>query len=128
MHILVILQNAYGVPPGYIPSYDKPSFRNCHTGRRLRRALPETAEISIINSNPQVGEKADSYFKPDYEYVKNKFDELKPDVILACGTNGKKILETLEFNIPAIHMPHPAYRALTNKLLDEIRIRLDAKN
>ena len=119
--LMVILQNAYGVEDGYVPSFEKDSFRNCHTGRRLRRAIPESVNVSIINASPNVGIDADSYFHPERSYVLGKFREIKPDIILACGVNAKKVIDSIDVSVPVIKMPHPAYRALTNKTLDDVK-------
>jgi len=121
---MVILQNAYGVEQGYIPSYDKPSFRNCHTGRRLKHALPDNVNIHIINANPDVGITATSNFPPDPAYVMSKIKELKPDVILACGHNAKEAIRDID--MPFVTMPHPAYRALTNQTLYDTKEKLNA--
>lgn len=119
--LMIILQNAYGVEKGYVPSYEKESFRNCHTGRRLRNAIPDGLDISIINASPKVGKKSSSNFRPDSVYVGKKVEELVPDIILACGVNAKKVIDSVDVNVPVIKMPHPAYRALTNKKLEEVK-------
>ena len=77
---MVVLQNAYGVEDGYIPSFEKESFRNCHTGRRLRNAIPDGLDISIINASPKVGKKASSNFRPEHTYVSKKLEEIAPDM------------------------------------------------
>jgi hypothetical protein len=122
---MVILQNAYGVEDGYVPSYERESFRNCHTGRRLKNAIPADVSVSIINASPVVGDTADSNFKPDLEYVRKHLTRIKPCVILACGVNAKKVVDMLDTDIPIIKMPHPAYRALTNKKLEEVKQQIE---
>lgn len=123
--LLVILQNAYGVEEGYEPSYEKESFRTCHTGKRLRNAIPAGLDINIINASPKIGRKASSYFKEDGTYVGKKIQEYKPEVILACGVNARKVVSELDLDIPIITMPHPAYRALTNETLFSVKERLE---
>jgi hypothetical protein len=118
--LLVILQNAYGVEEGYVPSFDKESFQNCHTGRRLRNAIPMGLDVNIINASPQVGEEASSCFDPDIGYVSSKVEEISPDIILACGVNAKKAIKQVEVDVPVLEMPHPAFRGLTNKTLYDI--------
>jgi len=121
--LLVVLQNAYGVEEGYVPSYDRESFRNCHTARRLKEVLPDNTEVSIINSNPKVGDISSSYFKPDIDYVRKQIEEIKPKVILFCGANGKILIEQINFP-SSVHMPHPAYRALTKKMTSDTKERI----
>jgi len=121
--LLVVLQNAYGVEEGYVPSYDRASFRNCHTARRLKEALPDNIEISIINSNPKVGDISSSYFFPDVSYVTSEIEKFNPKVILFCGVNGKELMREIKFE-RSIHMPHPAYRALTKKITSDVKERI----
>ena len=121
--LLVVLQNAYGVEDGYIPSYDRASFRNCHTGRRLKEVLPDGIIPEIINSNPKVGDISSSYFKPDIDYVRKRIEEIKPKVILFCGANGKILIEQIGFP-NSVHMPHPAYRALTKKMTSDTKEKI----
>ena len=125
MKLLIILQNAYGVEEGYEPSFERESFRNCHTGKRLRNAIPTGLDINIINASPKIGREASSYFKEDGTYVSKKIQEYKPEVILACGVNAKKVISKIKPNIPILTMPHPAYRALTNETLFLIREKLE---
>ena len=121
---MIILQNAYGVEDGYVPSFEKENFRRCHTGVRLKRAIPENINTRIINASPLVGKKSSANFKPDREYVKRMCKEIDPDIILACGVNAKKAVEGLELTVPVIKMPHPAYRALKNETLDEVKEKI----
>jgi hypothetical protein len=123
--ILVLLQNAYGVEDGYIPSYTKESFINCHTGRRLREALPEGVEVEIRNASPLVGKNADSYFKFDTKYIRNQIENIKPTVILACGKSATDALQELALNVPVVFMPHPAYRALSKDTTAFVKRRLE---
>jgi len=124
-NLLVVLQNAYGVEDGYIPSYEKESFSKCHTGIRLRRAIPENVSVRIINASPLVGREASSNFKPDIEYIEKSLTEIQPCVILACGVNARKGIRQVNTDIPVIEMAHPAYRALTNKTLDKVRKQIE---
>jgi len=118
--LLVILQNAYGVEKGYIPSLKRKSFINSHTGRRLKEVLPKGVNCKIINSNPSIGSNADSCFVPDTAYVEKKVAEIKPHVILACGQNAKKVVNTTMANV-IVYMPHPAYRALSKRFTRTIK-------
>ena len=118
--LLIVLQNAYGVEDGYVPSYDRDSFKNSHTGRRLRRAIPEGLPQKIVNSNPTVGDHVDSCYPPDPDYVEGWIKTIQPTVILACGAIAKKTMGLVETDVHTLFMPHPAYRALTNATLDNI--------
>lgn len=126
MRLLVILQNAYGVEDGYVPSYERESFKNSHTGKRLRNAIPAGFDINIINASPKIGRKASSNFKEDDSYVSKKLQEIKPEVILTCGVNAGKVMKKIVTDVPVITMPHPAYRALSNKTLFSIKKQLES--
>lgn len=126
MKLLVILQNAYGVEEGYEPSFERESFKNCHTGKRLRNAIPAGFDINIINASPKIGRTADSNFREDDSYVSKKIQEYKPEVILACGVNAKKVIAKIKTSIPVLTMPHPAYRALKNETLFSVRSKLES--
>lgn len=124
MRLLIILQNAYGVEDGFVPSFDKEIFKNSHTGRRLCNAIPMELDVNIINASPQVGEEASSYFAPDIGYVSSKVEEISPDIILACGVNAQKAVREIDIGVPVVKIPHPAYRALSNSMLDEAREKI----
>lgn len=123
--LLVILQNAWGVEDGYIPSYDRESFTKSYTGIRLREALPKDYNVKIINSSPAVGNTADSYFPPQPEYVFSWINKIKPDAILACGKVAEKAIKQLNINVPVVYMPHPAYRALSKKITKSTKEELE---
>jgi hypothetical protein len=123
--LLVVLQNAYGVEEGYVPSFDKPSFFNSHTGRRLREVMPPGAKVEIVNASPLVGDRADSCFAPDWQYVDSVIRKTKPTVILACGKMAQKAMASIDTSIPVIEMPHPAYRLLSKKMTRSYRRRVE---
>jgi len=123
--LMVILQNAYGVEEGYEPSFERESFINCHTGRRLKNAIPANVSTTIINASPNIGDTADSNFKPNVSHVMKRMKEIKPDIILACGVNARKAIRQIETKIPVLEMPHPAYRALTNETVYDIMERIE---
>jgi hypothetical protein len=122
--LMIILQNAYGVEEGYEPSFEKESFSNCHSGRRLSKAIPEGVETHIINSSPKIGSEASSNFRPDKSYVSRRYREINPDIILACGRNAEMVVDSIEVSVPVIKMPHPAYRALKNRTLYYVKGRI----
>lgn len=125
MRLLVILQNAYGVEEGYVPSYNRQSFVNSHTGKRLKEMLPEIAETFIVNASSRVGTHASSIFPPEPAYVLGYIKEYAPDCILACGKVAEEAVNALtEIDMPIIYAPHPAYRALSKRMTADIRSRI----
>ena len=88
---MVLLQNAYGVEDGYIPSLETESFINSHTGRRLvNEVLPTNINVQIRNCSSRIGDVSSDNFPPDYAYVREELDRIKPTAILACGVNAKR--------------------------------------
>jgi hypothetical protein len=124
--ILVILQNAYGVEDGYIPDYSRESFARSFTGKRLRDMLPTAANNNIRNSSPKVGKLSSAWFAPDYEYIAGELEQLEYDAVLACGTNAVKVVNhaislALDFPVPLVCAPHPAWRRLSKAQCKIIR-------
>lgn len=120
--VLFILQNAY-LSDKYKFSNEKEWYKALHksyTGKKLMKLIPsDCCEYAVINSTPVVGNNASSCFVADLEHLKNKITEIKPDLICACGTVAQKGLEHL--GISCYKIPHPAYRAFSSKLAQEIK-------
>lgn len=127
--LLVLLQNAYiadrEVEEGYVPDFSLRSFRESHTGKRLKNAIPEGVEVKVRNSTPLIGQTADSFFPPSVLYVKCQIESIDPDIILACGKNANEAIDQLDLQCPVVKMPHPAYRQLSNKMLGRVKRRLE---
>jgi hypothetical protein len=116
--LLIFLQNAWGVEDGYIPTYDRPSFANCMTGKRLKTMFPEDTEICIRNCTPAIGKVSDSNIKADPQYIQDQIETIHPDAILACGKNAR-IIKSEE--IPVIYAPHPTWRKFTKEHAAQIK-------
>jgi len=129
MKILVILQCAYGTTERRRQQLQQKELWlqglwNSHTGRRLKRMLPETDNIEIINSTPEIGNESSACFLPDLDYIQTQIASYSPDKILACGKVAQAALAQL--SISYIAAPHPAWRQLSNAQVDSIRITLSA--
>jgi hypothetical protein len=128
--ILFVLQNAY--------RSDKYNFKNeeewsrdltrCHSGKRLSEMIPNGEDYRVVNASPRIGDDANSKFPPDLEYLSNKIEEIKPDVIVACGVSANYALAKL--GRKHVLAPHPAYRQLSKRMTKNIRgkIRKELKN
>lgn len=121
--VLVILQNAYGVPADYMPSYGLEVFVKSHTGKRLSEALPVGWPVAIINASPEIGDSPDSRFPPDVEHIKRSLIRYKPKVVLAAGKAAQEGVAGI-FDGPVVEMPHPAYRALSKAMTAQVKERL----
>lgn len=127
--LLVVLQNAYiadrEVEEGYVPDFSLRSFRESLTGKRLKHAIPEGVEVQIRNASPLIGRTADSNFPPSVSYVEAQIKRIRPHVILACGKNANEAIDQLEVDCHVVRMPHPAFRQLSNKTLEQVRRKIE---
>jgi len=122
--VLFILQCAY-YTNGRAPTLDvweRRLLTSSHTGRRLREYIPPDVSYRVINSTLETGTTPDACFPPDAAYIRNKVDELKPKIVVACGKIAQQALD----NIPHIPAPHPAWRQLSKQHSSEIRNKITA--
>ncbi len=124
--LLIILQNAYGVEEGYVPSYEHMGFANSQTGKRLKEIIPEDTEYVIVNSSPIIGDNPDSCFAADPKYLINAINHFEPKLIVCCGKIAQKGITNLSFILtPILFMPHPAYRALSKETTSDIKRKIE---
>lgn len=119
--VLYVLQNAYRT--------EKYNFKNreewhgdllkSHTGKRLSEMIPENCEYFVINASKNIGTHADSKFPPDIEYITNWWNEIQPEIVVACGKVAQEGCD--KANIEHIKAPHPAWRALSKEITENIR-------
>jgi hypothetical protein len=124
MKVLYILQNAY--------RSDKYNFRNreewhedlfcSHTGRRLSEMIPEGFDYYVVNSSPNIGSHADSKFPPSKEHIIEWYEKVKPDIVVACGKIAQQGCK--DAGLEHIKAPHPAWRALSKKITNDIKLRI----
>lgn len=123
--VLVFLQNAWGGVSlmGEQPWYD--ALRWSPTGRRLGRIFGEVwSTVRVANASPEVGRSAVEAFPPDPLHILGILDRHRPSrCVLACGRPASEALAGL-WPGPLVAMPHPAYRLLTNELLDRVKAEL----
>ena len=122
--ILFILQNGY--------HSEKYQFRNLeewyvdlersYTGKRLKKMIPDNADPKVINASENIGNESSSCFPADANYIKKMIDKYKPKIICACGKIAQDGCE--EIGIDYIPLPHPAWRQLSNKRVNEIKSKL----
>jgi hypothetical protein len=95
------------------------------SGQRLRRLFPDPTQVWFDNTNPIATGTPSGVLPPDLDHVKRMLKRQKPTVVVACG----RIAEYVSMGMwdgRLMLVPHPAYRLLTNKLIDTARDLLDA--
>ena len=128
--VVLFLQNAwsYAYAGGTWP---RPSWLNalwaCPTGRRLK--ILEEASPAIYlwvdNTTPIVGEGPNSVVPPDPDHIRGVIDRQSPDVVVMCGKQARKAVFPL-WSGPALILPHPTHRVVTDKLYREAGTLLGA--
>lgn len=121
--LVVLLQNAWSTL--WTEDWHRPSWlaalRRCHSGRRLNRLLGDDwSDIHVDNTTSKVGDDPTSKLPPEPEYVTRMLAEHSPQAIIACGDQARETAVQLWAG-KILAVPHPAYKMLTNKLLDEGR-------
>lgn len=122
--ILFILQNAYRSDKHQFKNEEEWSqeLANSHTGRRLKEMIPDDMEYKVINSSPMIGDCADSSYNADLTHIEKHINEIKPDVICACGRIAQK--GCTELGLDFISAPHPAWRRLSKQYSNDIKRRI----
>jgi hypothetical protein len=126
MRILVVLQNPYtkgSLSKGWNPSRWRFEFESSRSGRRLQDAFPiglGHCRIHYTNANPKLGDNPESKMPADLKHLKRSARRTAPDMIIACGKIAEEAVRTI-WDGSLIAIPHPAYRLLTNRLLDECK-------
>lgn len=119
--LVVLLQNAWSTL--WTEDWHRPSWlralRACHTGKRLNRLLGhDWSDIHVDNTTSKVGDDPSSKLPPEPEYVLRMLAEHDPQAVVACGEQARDVAVQL-WRGKILAIPHPAYKMLTNKLLDE---------
>jgi hypothetical protein len=122
--LLVVLQCAYGTSKRRrrqleIRKLWLKALWSSHTGRRLKKMLPDNVIVEVINSTPRIGDISSACFPAESVYIAGWIECFEPDIILACGKVAQNALE--ELGIKYIPSPHPAWRQLSNEQIDKIR-------
>ena len=96
------------------------------TGVRLREALPfDFYEVRVCNANPSLADSPDGVFPPDLKHLRRALKRVQPDVILACGRVAQEAVGKIKTIVPVVEMKHPAYRLLSHRMTEEVRLRLE---
>lgn len=122
MHkLLVVLQNPYKkdkLKDGWSPSRWRSDFELSRSGIRLSLAIPirDDWKTHYTNSNPSLGDHPNSKFEPNLKHLKLSLKRTQPDFVLSCGQYAENAIQQI-WNGPLLAIPHPAFRLLTNDLL-----------
>ncbi len=119
--ILVLLQNAYdkgSLAQGWSPARWRCEFESSRTGVRLRVAVPmERFEVRYANSGNGIGQGPDAKIPVNCAHVCRALKRVKPAIVLACGEQASRCAQIWHHG-PLVCIPHPAFRLLTNTLLE----------
>jgi len=124
LKLLVVLQCAYATTQRRRKQLENEriwlkALWSSHTGKMLKTMIPEHCLVYIINASNHIGHVSQACFPPDVSHLKEKIEEIKPDVILACGRIAQKGMRAV--GIPFIKAPHPAWRRLTKKQRQQVK-------
>jgi len=131
LKLLVVLQCAYATTQKRRKQLSNEriwlkALWSSHTGRMLKTMIPEHCLVYIINSSNHIGSASKAVFPPDVAHLKEKIEEIKPDVILACGRVAQKGMRAV--GIPHIIAPHPAWRNLTKEHRQKVKGLIGGKS
>lgn len=125
MKIICILQNAWG--DRELPIVFRPNPNNKSAKTIRKKLLEEHDVMHFTNTTPVVTSTASGRANIDEEHFSKVILQLtKYDIILVCGTQAKKAVDSRfkeieNLLIPLIIMPHPASRSLSNVQLSSIK-------
>lgn len=122
--ILVVLQNAWS--PLYAGSvWPRDSWlralSDSHSGRRLTLAFGQDCytnpDYHFDNTTCEVSQWSSGRMPPDELHLQKLLASLQPDAVVACGYQATSVMAYL-WKKRLLAIPHPAYRLLTNALLE----------
>lgn len=120
--LLVVLQNPYqkGQLKSWNPAVWRKEFESSRSGQRLLKFLPTRDwTIKYSNANPKIGASSDSKFDANTTHLSERIQKVSPTAILACGDSAREAVLSI-WDGPLFCMPHPAYRVLTNLLVEGV--------
>ena len=120
MKVFAMLQNAWAHEAMEQWNYESwvKAMRKSRSGKRLDRIFSaQWAEVVFANTTPRVGEGPDSKLPPDTDYVRELLRKHMPDVVVTFGEQAERVAMDLWPGFLLV-LPHPAYRLLSNTLLD----------
>lgn len=98
---------------------------NSQTGKRLEEMLPDRCIVKVENASPLIGNVSWSFYPIDYEWVKAKYMEYKPDIVLLLGKEAQKA-ERILSGTAIVKGHHPAWRLLSKKETLRIKAELES--
>jgi hypothetical protein len=121
--VLVVLQNAYdkgSLSDGWSYKAWRDEFWRSRSGVRLRPILASSALlVRVCNTTPKIGTGPDSRLPADRRHLSRVLRRVRPDYVVACGAQAKKSLATA-WRGNLVCIPHPAFRLLTNALVQDV--------
>lgn len=130
MKVVGFLQNAWR-PGGYEGAWKRASWlkalANSRTGIRMARLVNACPTIRFWwdNTTTEVGDYPGAKLQPDLDHVTLVLAAQKPDAVIAFGQQAGYVLSAL-WTGPLLFLPHPAYRVVTNRLIENAAALLNA--
>ncbi len=124
--VLCVLQNAWCDPKRPIWRSEREWVRRLwlsHTGRRLKRMLPDDIVPICINSTKKVGTTTLETFAPDIQHIQAAYWQYRPQLVVGFGRIAQHGL-TLA-GIEHFAAPHPAWRQLS--IQHELQVRYEIR-
>lgn len=120
--ILLALQNAYdkgSLAKGWNPRRWRSEFDSSRTGRRLWPLLGDgSSSVRITNvAGSRLGKGSASVLQPSMSHVRKTLKRISPLVVIACGKLPEQAMSEA-WSGSLIAVPHPAYKLLTNELME----------
>lgn len=120
--ILVVLQNAYAkgtLAQGWSKNRWLNEFRTSRAGTRLGVVFEEYLEaVRYTNTTPKLGDTAASKLPAQPSHVRKALRRAEPWIVVACGKQSEEVCSR-EWAGDLWVLPHPCYRVVTDKLLEE---------
>lgn len=132
MTVLAILQNMWDPTRSEALNVFKINRWN-HTGKKLYN-ITEGHDLWCTNSSSKCAPSANVKLPPDIQFLQRAMMRRRWDLFLVCGAQAhdtfhhvllaNKVLRSVVEQSPVVFMPHPAYRMVTNKLMEGVKKHL----
>lgn len=120
--VLVVLQNAYDkgeLAKGYSYRRWLKEMERSRVGQRLECIFRSLWLPHYVNTTPLIGAGPNARLPVNLAHMRRAFNRVQPTLVMACGKQAESACAELWAG-DLVAIPHPAYRVLTNLLLEEV--------